>query len=65
MAPAPNAVANVAPHQQPAILIHIVAERQLGQIVAVECDQHAPQKSADPNSPAAFIRREIIALPCG
>ena len=55
-------LADVAPHQQPALRRHIVAERQLGEIAAVERDDQPSEIAAEHDAAVAFVRRQAVAL---
>ena len=57
-----HAIAQIAPHQQPAVRADIVAERQLGQIAAVIGDQRTAQQPAEPDAAVAFVRVQIVAV---
>ena len=57
-----HAIPDIAPHQQPALCGHVVAERQLREIAAVERDNHAPQNAAQHDPAIAFVRREAVGL---
>ena len=50
-------ISHVASHQQLAILIHVIAERQLREIAAVERDNDAAQKTAEYDTAVALVRR--------
>ena len=56
------AIAHIAPHQQPAIAVHIIAERQLGQVAAVEGDNDAAQEAAQHDAARALVGGKVVAL---
>ncbi len=58
----PDPFADVAAHQEPAVRRDVVAERQLGDIAAVEGDQQPAQESTEPDAAFAFVRRQIVGL---
>ena len=60
-----HAIAHVAPHQQPAVRRHVVAEGQLCQVAAIECQQDPAQKSAHHNSASALVRGKVVRLALG
>ena len=55
-------MAHVAPHQEVAVLIHVVAEWQLRNIATVERKNKATQKTADNDATVTFVRREVVGL---
>ena len=59
------AIAHVAPHQQPALRVHVVAEGQLSQIAAVDRKQDAAQKAAELDAAVALIGGKTVALALG
>ncbi len=58
-------IAHVAPHQQPALRIDIVAERQFSQIAAIKRQHYTAQQAAHYDTAVPLIRSEIIALALG
>ena len=56
------AIAHVAPHQQTALGVHIVAERQLAEIAAIEGDEDAAQEAAQHDAASALVGREAVRL---
>ncbi len=50
-----DAVADVAPHQQPAVGADVVAERQLGEIAAIERDEQPAEESAEDDAARALV----------
>ena len=57
-----NAFAHIAPHHQPALHRHIVAERQLRDVAAIDGDEQAAEESAEHDAAAAFVRRQAVGL---
>ena len=57
-----NAIAHVAPHQQPALRVHVIAERQLCEVAAVERDQMPAQEAAEHNAAVALVGRQVVGL---
>mgnify|MGYP003693694633 CR=1 FL=1 len=57
-----HAIADVAPHQQPALRRDVVAERQLRQVAAIERDQQTPEESAEDDPAGALVRRQAVGL---
>ncbi len=57
-----DALAHVPPHQQPAVGAHVVAERQLRQIAAIERDEQAPQEPAEHDPAGALVRRDAVRV---
>ena len=57
-----DAIADVAPHQQPAVGRDVVAERQLGDIAAIESDQQTPEEAAEHDAAGALVRRQVVGL---
>ena len=56
-------LAHCAPHQQTALSVHIVAERQLGQVAAVKGNQSAAHESAQLNAATALIVGSVVVVP--
>ena len=57
-----HAFAQLATHQQAALGSHIVAERQLRQIAAIERNQHTAQPPTQPNAAVSLVGGEIIGI---
>src|SRR6185437_745582 len=55
-------IAHVAPNQQSAIAVYIIAEWQLADVAAIEGEQDAAQKTAKLNSAGAFVGGEAVGL---
>ena len=57
-----HALAHVAAHQQAALGVHVVAEGQLGQVAAVECQQNPAQEAAQRDAAVALVGGEVVGL---
>ena len=57
-----HAIADVAAHQQQAVLVDVVAEGKLGEVAAIEGNQHAAQEAAHANAAVALIGGEAVGL---
>ena len=57
-----HAIAHVATHQQPALLVDVVTKRQLREVTAFERDENAAQESAEEDAAVALIGRQIVRL---
>ena len=55
-------VVQPAAHEQAAVRIHVVAERQLRQIAAIERNQRTAQPAAEPDASRALIGGQIVGI---
>ena len=58
-----DAVAHVPAHQQAAVARHVVAERQLAEIAAIERDQQPAREAAEDDPAGALVGRQAVGLP--
>ena len=57
-----DALADVASHQQPALRRDVVAERQPGEIAAVEGDEQPPEQAAERDAARALVRGDAVGV---
>ena len=57
-----HASTHAAPHEQAALRVHVVAERQLGEVAAIERDDHTAQETPEDDAAVALVGREAVGL---
>src|SRR6266567_6384204 len=57
-----HAILYVTAHQQQALRVNVVAERQLGQIISIEGDQNPAEKASEQYAPISFIGGHAVRL---
>ena len=55
-------IANRSAHQQPALRVDVVAERQLRDIAAIERNEQPAEEPAESDAAVAFVRGQVVLL---
>jgi hypothetical protein len=57
-----HSIADVPPHQQPAVLSYVVAERQLREVAPIERDEQSAEESTEDDAAGAFVGRHAVGV---